>query len=111
MTYEYTDKELNLFNQEEAVYSVDPNLAKTNGHEIITSKKDNELADDEKNTIAIGNQDFRIVSVKNDPATVFQGMAVAPIVNGQVDTNSVAVVAAGTTPTDVNELIFVLRKK
>ena len=38
-------------------------------------------------------------------------MAVAPIVNGQVDTNSVAVVAAGTTPTDVNELIFVLRKK
>ena len=111
MIYNYSDKELNEFNQEKNVYSVDPNLAKTNGHEIITSKKDNELADDEKNTIAIGNQDFRVVSVKNDPATGFQGMAVAPIVNGQVDTNSVAVVAAGTTPTDVNELIFVLRKK
>ncbi|WP_297665631.1 hypothetical protein [uncultured Streptococcus sp.] len=69
------------------------------------------MADDEKNTIAIGNQDFRIVSVKNDPATGFQGMAVAPTVNGQIDTNSVAVVAAGATPTDVNDLIFVLRKK
>ena len=111
MTYEYTDKELNLFNQEEAVYSVDPKLARNKGHDVITDKPSEMLQGGESNRITIGNQDFRVVSVKNDPATGFQGMAVAPIVNGQVDTNSVAVVAAGTTPTDLNDLIFILRKK
>ena len=111
MTYEYTDKELNLFNQEETVYSVDPKLARNKGRDVITDKPSEMLQGGESNRITIGNQYFRVVSVKNDRATGFQGMAVAPIVNGQVDTNSVAVVAPGTTPTDVNDFIFVLRKK
>ena len=66
----------------------------------------------EINTIEVldGNH-FKVVATLDDPATVFQGMAVAPIVNGQIDTNSVAVVAEGTDPTDFNDLIFVLRKK
>lgn len=106
MTYDYTDKELNVLNREGYVYSVNPDVAlksKTK-HKVITDKRDEELYSKETNTVRIGSQDFRVVSVKNDPATGFQGMAVAPIVNGQVDTNSVAVVAAGTTPTDLNDL-------
>ena len=112
MTYEYTDKELNLFNQEEAVYSVNEELAKKTRNPRITDKNDDELEVNEINTIEVsdGNH-FKVVATLDDPATGFQGMAVAPIVNGQVDTNSVAVVAAGTTPTDVNDLIFILRKK
>jgi len=111
MIYTYTDEQLNGLNQEEAVYSVDPKLARNKGRDVITDKPSEMLQGGESNRITIGNQDFRVVSVKNDPATGFQGMAVAPIVNGQVDTNSVAVVAAGTTPTDLNDLIFILRKK
>ena len=113
MTYDYTDKELNVLNREGYVYSVNPDVAlksKTK-HKVITDKRDEELSSKETNTVRIGSQDFRVVSVKNDPATGFQGMAVAPIVNGQVDTNSVVVVVAGTMPTDVNDLIFILRKK
>ena len=104
MNYTYTDKELNEFNQERNVYSVNPNLAKSKNRDIITAKDSDELELGEINSIFVGGKEFRVVSVKNDPTTGFQGMAVAPIVNGQVDTNSVAVVAAGTTPTDVNDL-------
>ena len=106
MTYDYTDKELNVLNQEGYVYSVNPDVAlkSKSKHKIITDKKDEELSSEETNTVRVGRRDFRVVSVKNDPATGFQGMAVAPIVNGQLDTNSVAVVAAGTTPTDFNDL-------
>ena len=113
MTYTYTDEQLNGLNQEEAVYSVNPDVALKSKikHKIITDKKDEELSSEETNTVRVGRRDFRVVSVKNDSETGFQGMAVAPIVNGQVDTNSVAVVAPGTTPTDVNDLIFVLNKK
>ena len=112
MTYTYTDEQLNGLNQEEAVYSVDPNLAQSKEHDIITDKSDDQIKAGETNIYRTSDgQRFKILSVKNDPATGFQGMAVAPIVNGQVDTNSVAVVAPGTTPTDVNDLIFVLNKK
>ena len=105
MIYTYTDEQLNGLNQEEAVYSVDPNLAQSKGHDIITDKSDDQIKAGETNIYRTSDgQRFKILSVKNDPATGFQGMAVAPIVNGQVDTNSVAVVAAGTTPTDVNDL-------
>ena len=105
MTYTYTDEQLNGLNQEEAVYSVDPNLAQSKEHDIITDKSDDQIKAGETNIYRTSDgQRFKILSVKNDPATGFQGMAVAPIVNGQVDTNSVAVVAAGTTPTDVNDL-------
>ena len=112
MIFEYTDDQLNAFNLEKGVYSVNEELAKKTRNPRITDKNDDELEVNEINTIEVsdGNH-FKVVATLDDPATGFQGMAVAPIVNGQVDTNSVAVVAAGTTPTDVNDLIFILRKK
>ena len=41
---------------------------------------------------------FRVIATKSDPKTGFDGMAVAPIVNGRVDYKNVAVVAAGADP-------------
>ena len=112
MTFEYTDKQLNYLNREEYVYSVNKTLAESKNRKIVTDKKDEKLASNEVNVVTTpDNKDFKVVATLDDPATGFQGMAVAPIVNGRVDTNSVAVVAAGTTPTDFNDLIFVLRKK
>ena len=71
MTYDYTDKELNVLNREEAVYSVDPKLARNKGRDVITDKPSEMLQGGESNRITIGSQDFRVASVKNDPATVF----------------------------------------
>ena len=112
MTFEYTDKQLNYLNWEEYVYSVNKTLAESKNRKIVTDKKDEKLASNEVNVVTTpDNKDFKVFATLDDPATGFQGMAVAPIVNGQVDTNSVAVVAAGTTSTDANDLIFILRKK
>lgn len=67
-------------------------------------KPKEKLKNDENNEIKIDGQEFRVVSTLNDEATGAQAMAVAPIVNGEPDYNSVAVVAAGTTPTDPKDL-------
>lgn len=105
MAFEYSDRQLNYLNREEYVYSVNKTLAESKNRKIVTDKKDEELTSNEVNVVTTpDNKDFKVVATLDDPATGFQGMAVAPIVNGQVDTNSVAVVAAGTTPTDVKDL-------
>ncbi|MGK0552181.1 hypothetical protein ACSFB8_08565 [Enterococcus faecalis] len=71
-----TEKELIYLNQE--VYKVDPDY-KDNGNKIkYTDKTNSQL---EKNVIQAGNQNFKILSVKNG-AYGFQGMAVAPIIEG-----------------------------
>ncbi|MBP2620993.1 hypothetical protein ACVRXQ_09155 [Streptococcus panodentis] len=99
--YTYTDKELNSLNQYPNVYSVDPDYAKRNGYSVITSSPNpnpspNDLKETDK--IKIGEQEFQVVATKNDEETGFQGLAVAPIVNGQPDYKNVAVIAAGTDP-------------
>ncbi|MBP2623986.1 hypothetical protein [Streptococcus oricebi] len=100
MTYVYTDKQLNELNQKENVYSVNPNFAtrKENRTSIVVAKPDSKLKKGETNTLTIDGQDFRVVATKTDKATGFDGLAVAPIVNGKPDYKSVAVIAAGTDP-------------
>ena len=60
----------------------------------------------ETNTITTSDgQEFRVIATKADPKTGFDGMAVAPIVNGLPDYKSVAVISAGTDPkSPVNKL-------
>jgi hypothetical protein len=96
-----TEKELIELNQE--VYKVDPSY-KDNGNKIkYSDKTDNLLENNEKNVIQTENQDFKILSVKNGDHG-FQGMAVAPIVNGTPDYGQVTVVAAGTYPSDIEDI-------
>ena len=100
-TYMYTDRQLNELNQGPNVYSVNPEFAqsKENRTKIVTAKPDNELKKGEINTITTSDgQEFFVVATKSDSATGFDGLAVAPIVNGQPDYQSVAVIAAGTDP-------------
>ncbi|KXT77531.1 hypothetical protein STRDD11_02591 [Streptococcus sp. DD11] len=95
MTYMYSDKELNGLNRYPNVYSVDPDYAHRHGYKIVTPNPQN---DGDTNIIKAGGKEFQVVATKNDEETGFQGLAVAPIVNGQPDYQSVAVVAAGTDP-------------
>ncbi|MDU1406206.1 MAG: hypothetical protein E6915_09655, partial [Streptococcus mitis] len=63
------------------------------------SKTDDKLFSDETNTITTSDgQEFRVVATKSDPGTGFDGLAVAPMVNGEPDYKNVAVIAAGTDP-------------
>ena len=49
----------------------------------VVAKPDNQLDADETNTLTASyGQDFRVIATKSDPKTGFDGMAVAPIVNG-----------------------------
>ena len=101
MTYTYTDKQLNELNQGKNVYSVNPEYAKRkeNRTAIVTEKPNHKLKKGEVNTITTSDgQRFRVIATKSDPKTGFDGMAVAPIVNGRVDYKNVAVVAAGADP-------------
>ena len=93
MTYTYTDKQLNQLNRYPNVYSVNSEYAKRRGYKLVTPDPKN---DGETNIIKTGGQEFQVIATKSDPKTGFDGMAVAPIVNGQPDYSSVAVVAAGT---------------
>ncbi|MBF8807393.1 MAG: hypothetical protein IC227_01980, partial [Enterococcus lacertideformus] len=88
-----TEEQLKDLN--EIVYSVDPNF-KGNGNPVKQL---------EKNTIfeTTDKQRFKVLSVKNGDYG-FQGMVVAPIVNGTPDYGQVTVVAAGTYPSDSNDL-------
>ena len=96
--YVYTDKQLNELNQGPNVYSVNTEFAqrKENRTNIVTAKSDNELKKGETNTIISDGQEFRVVATKSDAGTGFDGLAVAPIVNGEPDYKNVAVIAAGT---------------
>ena len=107
-TYMYTDKQLNELNQGPNVYSVNPEYAqrKENRTNIVSAKPDSELKKGETNTITTSDgQEFRVIATKVDSKTGFDGMAVAPIVNGLPDYKSVAVISAGTDPkSPVNKL-------
>ncbi|KXT77527.1 hypothetical protein STRDD11_02587 [Streptococcus sp. DD11] len=99
MVFGYTDEQLNSLNQGQHVYSVNPEYAqrKENRTNIVTAKPDNELKKGEINTLTTPDgQEFRVVATKADPKTGFDGLAVAPIVNGQPDYKNVAVIATGT---------------
>ena len=101
MTYTYTDQQLNELNHGKNVYSVNPEYAKRkeNRTAIVTEKTNHKLKKGEVNTITTSDgQRFRVIATKSHPKTGFDGMAVAPIVNGRVDYKNVAVVAAGTDP-------------
>ena len=98
--YIYTDKQLNKLNQGPNVYSVNTQFVqrKENRTNIVTAKSDNELKKGETNTIISDGQEFRVVATKSDIETGFDGLVVAPIVNGKLDYKSIGVIATGTNP-------------
>ena len=97
--YIYTDKQLNELNQGKNVYSVNSEYAEREVEKKVVSKTDDKLFSDETNTITTSDgQEFRVVATKSDPGTGFDGLAVAPMVNGKPDYKNVAVIAAGTNP-------------
>ena len=102
MTFSYTDEQLNNLNQDYAVYSVNLEFAKRNGRTYVNSNLiENTSPDDleKTNTITTSDgQEFRVVATKSHKGTGFDGLAVAPIVNGEPDYKNVAVIAAGTDP-------------
>ena len=96
MSFNYTDEQLNGLNQDYAVYSVNKDFSERNKQKLVTSNPKN---NNETNIITTSDgQEFRVIATKADPKTGFDGMAVAPIVNGLPDYKSVAVIAAGTDP-------------
>ena len=111
MTFSYTDEQLNNLNRDYAVYSVNLEFAKRNGRTYVNSNLIENISpkDLEKtNTITTSDgQEFRVVATKSDTETGFDGLAVAPIVNGKPDYKNVAVIAAGTDPdSPVNKGMF-----
>ena len=105
MTFNYTDNQLNNLNQDFAVYSVNKEFSDRNKKKFVTAIPKNE---NETNTITTSDgQEFRVVATKSDIETGFDGLAVAPIVNGKPDYKNVAVIAAGTDPdSPVNKTMF-----
>ena len=96
MVFTYTDKQLNELNQGKNVYSSNPEYAKRKGYKIVTPSPKNK---GETNTITTSDgHEFRVVATKSDIETGFDGLAVAPMVNGEPDYKNVAVIAAGTNP-------------
>ncbi|HEM3598478.1 TPA: hypothetical protein U1C22_001495 [Streptococcus suis] len=95
MTFEYTDEQLNKLNWDKNVYSVNKDFSNRNKTKQIVKEPKNS---DQKNIIEISSQQFQVVDTKVDSKTGFDGMAVAPIVNGKPDNNSVAVIVAGSDP-------------
>ena len=107
MVFIYTDKQLNELNQGPNVFSVNPEFAqrKENRTNIVTAKSDDELKKGETNTITTSDgQEYRVVATKSHKGTGFDGLAVAPIVNGEPDYKNVAVIAAGTDPGSTAEI-------
>ena len=99
MTFNYTDKQLNNLNGDTAVYSVNSEFARRKHKKLVVNKSDSELASYETNTVTTSDgQEFRVVATKSHKGTGFDGLAVAPIVNGEPDYKSIAVIAAGTDP-------------
>ncbi|MDR1567760.1 MAG: hypothetical protein LBS33_03640 [Streptococcaceae bacterium] len=85
-----TDKQLAKFNQE--VYKVDPNF---NPAKTITEGSIIPMPDGKR---------FQVISTKNGFFD-FQGMAVAPVIDGHVEYSQVTVVAAGTDPSHPLDLL------
>ena len=108
MVFNYTDNQLNNLNQDFAIYSVNKEFSERNKKKFVTDNPNNK---NETNTITTSDgQEFRVVATKSDIETGFDGLAVAPIVNGKPDYKNVAVIAAGTDPdSPVNKSMFVSR--
>ena len=105
MTFNYTDKQLNNLNTDTGVYSVNSEFARRKYKKLVVNKPDSELASYETNTITTSDgQEFRVIATKSDIETGFDGLAVAPIVNGEPDYKNVAVIAAGTDPWSPTEI-------
>ena len=84
MVYSYTDIQLNELNQGKNVYSVNSEYAEREVEKKVVSKTDDKLFSDETNTITTSDgQEFRVVATKSHRGTGFDGLAVAPIVNGE----------------------------
>ena len=99
MVYTYTDKQLNELNHGKNVYSVNSEYAEREVEKKVVAKIDDKLSSDETNTITTSDgQEFRVVATESHRGTGFDGLAVAPIVNGKPDYKNVAVIAAGTVP-------------
>ena len=99
MTFNYTDKQLNNLNRDNGVYSVNSEFARRKYKKLVVNKPDSELASYETNTITTSDgQEFRVIATKSDIETGFDGLAVAPVVNGEPDYKNVAVIATGTDP-------------
>ena len=94
MVFNYTDNQLNNLNQDFAVYSVNKEFSERNKKKFVTDNPNNK---NETNTITTSDgQEFRVIATKSHRGTGFDGLAVAPIVNGEPDYKSIAVIAAGT---------------
>ena len=105
MVYSYTDKQLNELNQGKNVYSVNSEYAEREVEKKVVSKTDDKLFSDETNTIINSDgQEFRVVATKSDIEISFDGLAVAPVVNGEPYYKNVAVIAAGTDPWSPTEI-------
>ena len=102
MTFSYTGEQLNNLNQDYAVYSANLEFAKRNGRTYVNSNLIENISSDnleKTNTIITSDgQEFRVVATKSDIETGFDGLAVAPIVNGEPDYKNVAVIATETDP-------------
>ncbi len=99
MVFNYTDKQLNELNHGKNVYSVNSEYAEREVEKKVVSKTDDKLFSDETNTITTSDdQEFHVVTTKSHGGTGFDGLAVAPIVNGEPDYKNVAVIATGTDP-------------
>ena len=111
MVYTYTDKQLNELNHGKNVYSVNFEYAEREVEKKVVAKTNDKLSSDETNTITTSDgQEFRVIATKSHKETGFDGLAVAPIVNGEPDYKNVAVIAAGTDPdSPVNKSMFVSR--
>ncbi|HEN7268310.1 TPA: hypothetical protein U7J60_001324 [Streptococcus agalactiae] len=103
MTYSYSEYDLNRLNQGKNVYSVNPNYVKQNGGKIITAnpKKSNET----NLIVTKTGKAFKVLKTSPDDMSGYQGMAVAPIIKGKVDYNSVAVISAATDSSNYKDLI------
>lgn len=95
----FTEEDLNWLNQ--YVYNVDQ---EQHEREDLDRPREEEKLKMENGTEAM------VVKILDDNATGYQGLAVAPIVNGKPDYNQIAVVSAGTDSgeytTDVWSAVF-----
>ena len=99
MVYSYTDKQLNELNHRKNVYSVNSEYAEREVEKKVVTKTDDKLSSDETNTITTSDcQEFCVDATKSDLVTGFDGLEVAPIVNGEPDYKNIAVIAAWTDP-------------
>ncbi len=117
MVFNYTDKQLNELNHGKNVYSINDEYANRDENQTYTivNKEDNNLLENEKNMITTSDgQEFRVIATKSHQGTGFDGLAVAPIVNGEPDYKSIAVIAAGTdpeSPTKIDVSTALLKEK